>query len=224
MKQPRICVSVAAADRDGAIEATRKAVAYSPDLIEVRLDYMERVKGLGKLRSITELPIIATNRPKGEGGWFTGSEKKRIGTLLSACETGFDYVDLELTASESIDLIRDLGARVILSHHNFSDTPPLIRLNDILDEMLKYRPDICKIVGTARKVRDNLTYLELISRSKGKTGIVSFGMGEAGLLSRILSPLIGGEYTYASTGEGEETAQGQLPIGMMRDLYRMLEF
>lgn len=224
MNPPKICVSVAAMDGEGAIEATRKAVAYHPDFIEVRLDYMERVKDLGKLRSITELPMIATNRPKGEGGRFKGSEKKRIGDLLSACETGFDYVDLELTASESIEQIRDLGARVILSHHNFSDTPSLIRLNDILDEMMKHRPDICKIVGTAGTVGDNLTYLELIRRSKRKTGIVSFGMGEAGLLSRILSPLIGGEYTYASTREGEETAQGQLPIGMMRDLYEMLEF
>jgi len=224
VKQPQICVSVAAVDGEGAIEATRKAVAYSPDLIEVRLDYMEKVKDLGKLRSITEIPIIATNRPKGEGGLFKGSEKKRICALLSACETGFDYVDLELTASESIEQIRDLGARVILSHHNFSDTPSLIRLNDILDEMLKHRPDICKIVGTACTIGDNLSYLELIRLSKGKTSIVSFGMGEAGLLSRILSPLIGGEYTYASTAEGEETAQGQLPIGMMRDIYGMLGF
>lgn len=223
MNHPRICVSVAAADEEGALEATRRAVAYRPDLIEIRLDYMDRVAGLSKLRSITELPIIATNRPKGEGGWFKGPEKNRIGALLKACETGFDYIDLELTASESIDLIRDKGAGVILSHHNFSDTPPLIELEDILDEMLKYRPEICKIVGTARTVGDNLTYLKLISRSKGKTGIVSFAMGEEGLLSRILSPLIGGEYTYASTGEGEETAHGQLPVGMMRDLYETLE-
>ena len=223
MKQPRICVSVAAGDGEEAVEATRRAVAHGPDLVEVRLDYMERASGLDKLRSITALPMIATNRPKGEGGRFAGSEEDRIEVLLRACEAGFDYADLELAASASIDLIRERGARVILSHHDFSDTPPLSKLEGVLDEMLEFRPDVCKIVGTAHTGGDNLTYLELIRRAREKARIVSFGMGEAGLLSRVLSPLAGGEYTYASAAEGEETARGQIPLRLLRELYGTLE-
>jgi len=47
-------------------------------------------------------------------------------------------------------------------------------------------------------------------------------MGEAGVISRILSPLFGGEFTYASTKTGSESAPGQLTIAELREIYRVL--
>lgn len=223
MKQPRICVAVAAKDVEGAVEALHRVDVYRPDLIEVRLDYMETIAGLEMLREATALPLIATNRLRGEGGRFKGSEEERIEGLIRACDAGFDYVDLELAASESIGEIREKGVGLIISHHDFSGTPPITRLEGILDEMLDFKPDICKIIGTALAEDDNLTYLNLIRRARARARIVSFGMGEVGLISRVLSPLLGGEYTYASVGEGEGTARGQMTIEILRELYRLLE-
>jgi 3-dehydroquinate dehydratase len=34
-----------------------------------------------------------------------------------------------------------------------------------------------------------------------------------------VSPLVGGAFTYASTGEGEESAPGQLTLPRMREIY-----
>ncbi|MEM2960941.1 MAG: type I 3-dehydroquinate dehydratase, partial [Candidatus Bathyarchaeia archaeon] len=55
-----------------------------------------------------------------------------------------------------------------------------------------------------------------------KTNLVCFAMGENGLLSRILSPLFGASFTYASLERGLETAPGQITISELREIYRRL--
>jgi 3-dehydroquinate dehydratase len=47
-------------------------------------------------------------------------------------------------------------------------------------------------------------------------------MGEAGKASRLLSPLFGAFFTFASLEKGDETASGQMSIGEMRTLYQVL--
>ena len=81
--------------------------------------------------------------------------------------------------------------------------------------------DICKIVGTSNTPSDNLSYLNLL-RENADVEIVSFGMGNAGILSRVLSPLVGGAFTYASVEKGSESAQGQLTISELKEIYRIM--
>jgi 3-dehydroquinate dehydratase len=47
-------------------------------------------------------------------------------------------------------------------------------------------------------------------------------MGEYGSPSRILSPLFGGLYTYASVGAGKEVARGQISIENLRSIYMLM--
>ena len=222
MKQPRICVAIAAEDVERAGEALQGVNSSSTDLVEIRLDYMETVTNLESLRTKTELPLIATNRWRREGGRFRGAEEERIDCLLKACDAGFDHIDIELAASEAIDRLKEKGVSLIISHHDFTGTPSIFRLKEILDEMIELRPDICKIVGTSLTDDDNLTYLNLIRGERARARIVSFGMGDRGIISRILSPIFGGEYTYASMGKGKATAQGQLSVEKLREIYRLM--
>jgi len=53
--------------------------------------------------------------------------------------------------------------------------------------------------------------------------MVSFAMGHLGLVSRILCPLVGGYFTYASLGEGRESAPGQLTVGHLKKIYEMVK-
>ena len=46
MKQPRICVAIAAEDVESAGEALQRVNSCRPDLVEIRLDYMETVTDL----------------------------------------------------------------------------------------------------------------------------------------------------------------------------------
>ncbi|MCW3979448.1 MAG: type I 3-dehydroquinate dehydratase [Candidatus Bathyarchaeota archaeon] len=224
MASPRICVVVTACDVAEAIDTIRRTRPLLPDLIEIRLDYMETLGDLGPIREATGVPLIATNRRSNQGDNPAGPEADRIAVLLQACESGFDYVDLEIETvgvGELAEKVKALGAGVIVSFHDFETTPEKERLEEILRDELSAGADICKIVGTSNIPGDNLTYLNLLRENAG-VEMVSFGMGGAGILSRVLSPLVGGAFTYASAETGSESAPGQLTISELREIYRIM--
>jgi 3-dehydroquinate dehydratase len=47
-------------------------------------------------------------------------------------------------------------------------------------------------------------------------------MGRLGIPSRVLSPIFGAYFTFASSSSGRETAAGQIPIDNLRALYKEL--
>jgi len=224
MASPRICVVVTASSVAGAIDTIRRTRPLLPDLIEIRLDYMKTSGDLGLIREATGVPLIATNRRPDQGGHSADSDAERIAGLIQACESGFDYVDLEINTEavgEIAKKAKSLGAKVIISFHDFEATPEKELLEGILRDELSAGADICKIVGTSNTPGDNLTYLNLL-RENADIKIVSFGMGNAGVLSRVLSPLVGGAFAYASAEAGSGSAPGQLTISDMREIYRMM--
>jgi 3-dehydroquinate dehydratase len=54
------------------------------------------------------------------------------------------------------------------------------------------------------------------------TDIVCFAMGSQGVLSRILSPLFGGFFTFSALEVGLETSSGQISLTELKELYRKL--
>jgi 3-dehydroquinate dehydratase-1 len=215
--RPRICAAIVNTD----FPAIRK-VETLVDLFEVRIDligggWREVVGGLKK-------PWIACNRRAAEGGKWRGSEARRIGELLSALDLGADYVDIELATTDVARMVKEASGRAecIVSYHNTKETPPLKELKVILGEEIKAGADICKVITNARSLADNLTVLQLIKESPKKK-VVAFAIGAAGQLSRVLCPLIGGYYTYASIEEGRESAEGQLTVRELRKIYGMLK-
>ena len=81
--------------------------------------------------------------------------------------------------------------------------------------------DICKVVTTARCFNDNLTVLKLANRFT-IDNIVTFAMGEEGRLSRIMSPICGGYFTFASVTDGKESAAGQMPVEEINKIYGLI--
>jgi 3-dehydroquinate dehydratase type I len=224
MSRPRVCVVVTASDVGEAVETIGILEPQAPDIVEIRLDHMALIEDLEQLREATELPLIATNRSRDQGGHWKGSERERLAPLIRAAAIGFDYIDLELSAAsiqETGGMVRDGGAELIVSHHDFERSFRFSELEEIMRRELKLGAEICKIVGTAHTKRDNLDYLGFLDSNRGRK-IVSFGMGGAGALSRILSPLFGGAFTYASSDTGRESAPGQLTLAAMREIYGLL--
>ena len=224
MDKPRICLVVTASDTEQAVGAIKRATGLGPDLIEVRLDYMKGAVELSRVNEATIIPLIATNRSMDQGGFWGGEEEDRVQLLMAACDAGFNYVDLELSTRSMDDVVDDIrgsGASLIVSYHDFEKTPGIKDLRRIMREEREAGADICKVVGTARSLADNLVYLRFLQENQG-ANLVCFGMGEAGRISRILSPLFGGVYTYASSGIGDESAPGQLTLTDMRTIYKIL--
>lgn len=216
MKRPRICAVIVSND----LEAVKEVEPFA-DLFEARIDligdgWQELVKQLNK-------PWIACNRCIEEGGHWQKNESERRKELLSAIELGASMIDIELVTGNLAEIVPLIKKRAscLISFHDFSGTSSLDRMRQIIQKELAAGADICKVVTTAQRFEDNLTVLQLISDFP-KVRVVSFAMGPLGSISRILCPLVGGDFIYASIGEGRESAPGQITVRDLRQIYEML--
>jgi len=228
--KPKICVSIAAEKPSSLPAMIQKAEEAGADLIEIRLDYLnfearKSVRILKDLADEATVPMIATNRRYEEGGRKPQDEDLRVQTLIWAAQAGFEYVDIELEAprvKSVVDEVRNCGSKLIISSHNFKDTPSVQKMREIILSELKAGADICKIVTTAQSLRDNVKCLLLVREMSELARVVAFAMGRLGLISRILSPIFGGYFTFASLTENMKTAPGQITIDELRMLYEKL--
>ncbi len=216
MKQPRICTVIVNND----LEAVREIEPFV-DLFEVRIDLIG--DGWQQLVERLQKPWIACNRRVDEGGRWEGGEAGGMEQLLAAIELGAEIVDLELRTANlkpAVALIKE-RAKCLLSFHELSGTPPLGEVREIVQRQLEAGADICKVVTTAQRFEDNLTILQLIAEFP-ETKIVSMAMGPLGFASRVLGPLVGGYFTYASIERGKESASGQITVKELKKLYEMV--
>ena len=216
MKEPRICATITNNDLKAV-----KEVEPLVDLLEVRIDligddWQDIVRQLEK-------PWIACNRSADEGGQWQGSEARRIEKLLQAIELGAETIDIELRTNNLKNIINLIKkqAKCLVSFHDLEKTPPFDTMKQIVEEQSKAGADICKMVTTAQDFEDNLAVLRLIPEFP-TIKVVSFAMGPLGIISRVLSPLVGGEFTYASIEKGKESAPGQITVGDLKKIYGML--
>jgi len=216
MIKPKICAVIVNND----LKAVREIEPFV-ELFEARIDLIgdgwpELIKQLRK-------PWIACNRSAEEGGGWQGSGARRIEKLLQAIELGADIVDIELRTRNLDKIVQLLKKRTkcLLSFHDLEKTLALDEMKEVVQRQLKSGADICKVVTTAQGFEDNLTVLQLISEFPG-VRIVSFAMGALGSLSRVLCPLVGGDFTYASIEQGKESAQGQITVGDLRRIYEVI--
>jgi 3-dehydroquinate dehydratase-1 len=213
MKKPRIC-AVIVQNNPAAI----REIAPLADLFEVRIDmvgdgWTDVVPLLGK-------PWLATNRRADEGGHWRGSEAARLKELVRAVDIGAAIVDIELSTSSLSEVVLSIKERAmcLVSHHDMKATPPLDTLKELVNRELAAGADIAKVVTTANTAEDNLTIMNLLAAFPG-VRLVTMAMGPLGLASRILSPLAGGEFTYASIMTGKESAPGQLTVAVLKRVY-----
>ncbi|MBN2239357.1 MAG: type I 3-dehydroquinate dehydratase [Dehalococcoidales bacterium] len=216
MNRPKICGALISSDIDSATKLDPFV-----DLYEVRIDLIG--DDWEKLVKQLKKPWIATNRTVEEGGKWNGNEGRRIEKLLRAIDLGAEMVDVEFKTKNLTNIVPMVKRRVncILSYHDTVGTPSLKELKDIVKRQLDAGADICKVVTTAQNFEDNLRVLQLI-RDFSQNRIVAFAMGPAGQTSRVLCPLVGGDFTYGSAGEGKESAPGQVTTRQLIEIYKTL--
>ncbi len=223
----KVCVAITG---DNAAELLERAEALYRDnsLLEFRLDYLAKPLGaLPRLKAFLaehpEVTAIATCRREANGGKFTGNNVAELEVLQKAAAAGFHLVDVELQTAEQVkpqelDKLRQRGAALILSYHDFMTTKDL---DGIFERMRPLEPEFVKIVSTARHLTDNVAMIRFLERARDKANVVGICMGEQGIISRILGPRSGSIFTFASVATGEETAPGQISARTLLDLYRI---
>jgi len=209
-----LCVSVAKSDKNLVIETIKKH-----KMAEVRLDALNTVtKTTVKEIFSSHNNLIATFRP----GKI--NEKERINLLIEAVNFGAKFVDIEIeTDFESIAKIekatKNNDCKLIISYHNYKETPNTDKLMNIVEKCKKLNADIVKIATFINKEEDNSTIISLYSIYKN---IVAIGMGEKGKITRIASVLCGSPFTFVSENNNK-TAPGQIDINTFKTIYNFLK-
>ncbi len=228
-----LAVPIAAGDLDQAVRQIRKACAAGAEMLELRTDYLENLRPEWVVNLIieagraclTRLAIIVTCRDERQGGANPYPATLRVDVLTAAVKAGAEFIDFEyenfLCPENRERIIRSLsdcpGSRLILSAHNFeknfADAGRLYR--DILSA---YPNAIPKLVYTAGHINDCFEAFDLLHNTSGD--LIVFCMGEAGLISRVITKKLNCFVTFASIDEENATAPGQLTIEQFRSLYR----
>ena len=234
----KVCAALTDTTAAGLVEKAAIAAKELP-FLEFRLDYLEPAQlkqpaqALGVFKQFlaehSAVTAIATCRLTANGGKFVGTAQQALDILTQAAASGFHLVDVELEAAEtlpedrvaSLNQLREAGAGLIVSHHNFKSTGTTAELEAIAARIAVFTPDFVKIVPTATTLTDNVTLLRFIEKLSDTQSVIGICMGEAGLISRVLGLRFGAAFTFAAASAGEETAAGQIAARALIESYRI---
>jgi 3-dehydroquinate dehydratase-1 len=196
----KICLSIGNIGFEEVLQQLQKV-----DLAEIRMDLLSFTDEQYKAIFQSHRNIIATFRSP-EGNYL-----KLSMMMALAIEGGCAYVDIDIFTPDSfrntlIHSAKSRGVKVILSYHNFSETPSSEKLNSLVDELFLLGANIAKVACMANSPAECARVLGLYDKYQN---LVAFCMGEMGRETRLASPMLGAPFTYASI-KGKETAPGQL--------------
>lgn len=222
-----ICTSVTASTVDAFLEEIKEAEAAGVDIVELRLDFLKDFDPelhLVRIIKACKLPYIVTYRPVWEGGNYDGPEAERLAVLKVAALMGAPYVDVEFKAAsfffaEQAEV--PLTTKVILSYHDFKQTPDEATLALLARRMREAGADIVKIAAMANDIADAARMLNLLRNKTGPT--IALSMGERGQVTRLLAAKYGGYLTFAALSAERASAPGQPDIHKLVQLYRYRE-
>ena len=176
------------------------------DMLELRLDMIPRPDlndSLVERLVHTQLPLIITARDASERGGQKSWDSKIRRKLYCAFMPYATFIDIEAsTVSQFTDVVKDAhkqGVGVIISYHNFDQSPSTSTLFQQANVCRKVKGDVLKI---ATKPRNDSEWLELQYtasnlRFSQHFKVATMAMGEPyGQISRYLDVINGGPFVY----------------------------
>lgn len=196
------------------------------DVIEFRMDRAD--DPMSQLSNYDgELSIIATNRAE----WFGGHARNtgRLDRLFAASQfDAVEMVDIELETARGTEWVlqefRDNDIEIIISFHEFDDTPELDTLYAIFEDCARFG-DIAKVATHAEDYSDSLRMLEAVhTATQNEMRVAGISMGEIGSHTRVVAPLYGSTLGYAPLqSDRTEYAPGQIPLRKLALMIDTLE-
>jgi len=221
----KVCVSITSSAPEDLKNQIMRALSYGADFVEIRFDFLMPADMQESLKIAENIRnrAVFTLRSVQQEGKFIGKNEDRIFWLKQLALSQPMLLDIELHTlrdnDELVDFFTEQKTRILVSWHDFEKTPTHNELLDLLGEMRIYS-NYVKLVTTARKVEDCIRVLDLY-KDITELNLISFAMGEIGILSRILCTIYGNApFTYVALEE--PFVSGQLTIQQMRKLYDMI--
>jgi 3-dehydroquinate dehydratase-1 len=186
-------------------------------LAEIRMDLLDLTQDQLKTVFSLHKNLIATCRS------MNGKHDVMFELLSNALDWGCAMIDVDIEVPEIwrnklISKAKEKGRVVILSYHNFIETPDKDELNSIISALKNGGSDITKIACMANSAQDCARILGLY---ENHNNMVAFCMGELGKITRLAAPLLGAPFTYASV-RNYETAPGQFDYAETQQILGLL--
>ncbi|MCJ7651546.1 MAG: type I 3-dehydroquinate dehydratase [Candidatus Lokiarchaeota archaeon] len=221
----------------------KKGIRSGSNFLEFRFDYLinEDLITTNFLRDLKKLipatvSSIFTLRHHSEGGKLKINEYKREEIIQRFIEAKPNFIDIEMNSNKDllkkiIDILENNNTKLIFSYHDFIKTPDFnlsksivekfehLLLSELNFSIKTISNCVYKLIFTAQEFRDNFIPIKICNfYSKLNRNIISFCMGDLGILSRIYCLKSGAFLTYGSFME--ETAPGQI---YSKDIKKWLE-
>lgn len=228
---PAICAPLVARTAAALVQECAAVAAKKPDVIEWRVDFFEAIGDAAQvvdtarqLKDTAEgIPILFTRRHEREGGEKIGIAEAQVVDLYRAvCASGLvDLVDYEMgNDAAHVQAVRE-GSRqgglpLVLSFHDFKQTPPIDALVERFERAAAMDADVAKVAVMPQSLDDVLALLSATSRASGQLSIplVSMAMGPLGAVTRASGFVFGSAMTFAVGASS--SAPGQMPIEDVR--------
>ena len=223
--RPKICAIVLGETEREILDLAERSNTANCDMIEFRADHYAKILDLdaartilGKIRKICRKPIIFTFRRKEEGGRRETSLEYYKKLLLIVAENWYaDLIDVEASAvgddREFVEELKDLGAYIIISRHDFKKTPSQEEIIQNFFAMQDLGADIVKAAYMPNNKKDVLNLInatENITSAYESCPVVAISMGHLGMITSLLGEFIESAITFASITKS--SAPGQINI------------
>ena len=207
-----ICISI------GNSDSFERINELKPEMVEIRYDLLDMKPQQVSTMLNRDIRQVATCRP----GKY--SEAERLDVLKNAIQLGAAFVDVEIESDHDfiasiVESAGKAGCAVIISYHNYSSTPERSKLESTINQCFKLGGNVAKIACAVINETDAATLLSLYGLPGRK---VILGMGEKGRITRVAALKLGAEFTFASFGEDDSTAPGQLTYEEFKQLQKII--
>lgn len=234
---PKVCVSMTGEDLEELKKEAYILKEAPLDIIEWRADFFNDVQDILRVKEtlrdirkiLCDIPILFTFRSKNEGGEKSIDVEyyKRLNQCVAE-EKIVDLIDVELFTGDNI--VRDIiekchenGIKVILSNHDFENTPKKEEILTRLKKMQLIGADIAKIAVMPKEPSDVLELLSAtneMNKRYGEIPIITMSMSGIGALSRVAGEIFGSAVTFGAVGKA--SAPGQIEINDLNSILKIL--
>lgn len=210
-----------------------EAIIDSPaNIAEWRLDYLSSetsnqtiyraVQAIKmNLKSVNKA-LLMTVRTKAQGGFFPNDPEAYLKQYQFILKQELaDAIDVEFSTDLQIrkQILKASGllqVPVVLSYHNFAETPSLDALKEQVQQMAELDVAILKIAVMPNSATDILTIFQLADWAKINLPqpLAIMGMGQLGRITRVSGNIFPSAFTFATLDEA--SAPGQMPLDMVQ--------
>lgn len=232
---PKICVPIIGVTKEEILLEAENIKKLPVHMVEWRADYFKDVTNftlvfqvLVELRkTLGELPLLFTFRTAKEGGKKDFETKDYMELNEAVIGTGMiDLIDMEAFTGDAFvhSIVTEAHKNkvlVMISNHDFEQTPPKDEIISRLCQMQKLGADISKIAVMPRCPEDVLTLLWAtveMNEKYAERPIVTMSMSKLGSISRISGEYFGSAITFGSVSKA--SAPGQIEV---KDLSGILD-